>query len=117
MDAVSAVACGSPAERHRLSSSSYASQMRPTIQDAQDTPTSVFVTLRTRAFHRDHRDQLASFPTLGTRVQTALHLQPQGSQRTARVAARPLETLPILSRMYPARLALKLTSPRNNNFA
>lgn len=117
MNAVSAVACSSSAERHYVSSS-------PGIADALDdprrsrhTPTCFFVTMRFRAFHRDHRDQLASFPTLGTRMQNALHLKLQGCQRTACAAVRPLSMLPMLSRMYPVRHALKLTSPRNNNFA
>ena len=84
---------------------------------ARHTPTYVFVTLHSRAFHRDQRDQLASFPTLGTRLQSPLHLKTQGSQRTAHSTVRPRGMLPILSRKYPVRIALKLTSPRNNNLA
>ena len=98
------------AERHSSSSS-------PDAPDGPRRPrqhqSHFFVILRTRTFHRDHRDPLANFPTLGI----PLHLKSLGFLCTSLPVTLPLYNTPILSRMYPAAIALKLTTPHNNNFA
>ncbi|KAF2622432.1 hypothetical protein BU25DRAFT_212595 [Macroventuria anomochaeta] len=104
---VSMVTCSRSAERHCPSSLRDPSM----IQGAQDiVKACFFVTLRTRTFHRDHRDHLPSFPTLGTLIQNVLHLRSLASQRTAPTATHSLTTYSSLSRIYPAAVALKLTT-------
>lgn len=89
-------------------------QMHPMVQGVQDSISPV--SLLSCALVRFIATIVTLLPTSPHSAFT-LYLKSLGFLCTSRPVTLPLYNTPILSRMYPAAIALKLTTPHNNNFA